>query len=114
MVTKQMRVCGSCKKPGHNQRTCKQLGRQILEQENQKVDRQPDELGNIPKAGLWLISLERKKIAGKISQVKGNGMVLWKGIYGELNEHSTEAIKESKYLFLELEPEHLNFKVSNK
>src|SRR3990167_7842922 len=107
-----MRVCSNCKKPGHNVRRCRELGRQIIQEQNQKIDREPDQFGNLPKAGLWIISVERKKIAGKISQIKKNSNVLWKGVYGDLHEHSVEFLKNNRYCFLELEPEHLIFDIT--
>lgn len=106
-----MKTCSNCGVEGHNIRGCKSLGRQIIQQENQKIDRIPDDLGTIPKAGLWLINPGRKRIAGKISQVKKNGDIVWNDVYGTVIESTPETIKEGNYLFLELEPKHLLFEV---
>ena len=126
-----MRKCGNCGKPGHytprctennnvsapveeKEKTVYDVGREILQKQNQVVDRVPDDYGTIPKTGLWLINLERKRIAGKISQVKKNGDILWCDVYGGFVESTPQTIKDGGYLYLELETPHLMFEVVSK
>lgn len=122
--------CKKCKLSGHNSATCKataqttneessgrslkEIGRAILEKEEQKVPREPDLVGTIPEKGLWLINPVRKRIAGKISQIKKNGDILWIDAYGCFIETPPETIKEGGYLYLDLEAPHLLFEVTNK
>lgn len=127
------RHCRNCRKEGHyakrcpgnsvpdpeninleqSKKTLKEIGREILALENKKIDREPDEVGTLPRTGLWIVNLNKKRIAGKISQVKKDGSILWRGFYGDLNETPSEVFREAKYLFIDLEPEHLKFEVTN-
>lgn len=130
-----MRVCGQCRMPGHNKATCKvvindtsnlvseeagtgrslqEIGREILKQQNVVVERTPDEIGTIPRTGLWLVNLQRKRVAGKISQVKKEGTILWTDCWGCLIESEPETIKLGGYLYLELESPHLMYEVTAK
>ena len=128
-----MRVCSICRTSGHNKQTCKseiakqhledfekeqskrktlsEVGREIIAQENKVVDREPDDLGTLPQKGLWIVSLDRKRIAGKISQVKKDGTILWVDIYNCLIESSPQTIKKANYKFVELEPYHLSYEI---
>lgn len=130
-----MRVCSNCNKPGHykprcpnklspapenniseqgERKTLKDIGREILEQQNQVFERIPDDFGTIPKTGLWLINLERKRIAGKISQIKKDGTILWSDCYSTLIESDPKMILEAGYKYLELESQHLMFEITAK
>lgn len=130
-----MRVCycKNCGKQGHYQKKCpnksttpapenkdlgqgerktlKEIGREILEQQNQKVEREPDVLGTIPVKGLWIVNIKRRRVAGKISQIKKDGMILWTDAYGGFCETSPIVIKDAGYCYLELESIHLQYEV---
>ena len=124
--------CKNCGKDGHYAKTCsnndlstlepekvetgrslREIGQKILKQENTVVERAPDALGTVPAKGLWLVNLDRKRIAGKISQVKKTGEILWIDHWNCLIESSPETIKAGGYLFIDLEPKHLSFEVTS-
>lgn len=131
-----MRVCycKCCGKQGHYQKKCpnklspapennsgqgerktlKDIGREILEQQNQVVERTPDDLGTIPKTGLWLVNVDRKRVAGKISQVKKDGTILWSDCWATLIESDPKTILAAGYKYLELQSYHLMFDITTK
>jgi hypothetical protein len=126
------RKCSICNTFGHYASTCpnkdkpvieapssfsaakqkkKELGHQLLKEKNKKVDRVEVD-GLTPQKGLWLVNFKRKKIAGKIVQVKRNGSVVWKCALGALNTTPQERLIEMEYSYIQdLEPEMLNWKI---
>lgn len=135
---KKQRKCSICNTFGHNARGCpnknkpieetlnidtvsissaarkrkeKQLGRQILEEQNKKVERVEVD-GQIPKRGLWLVNTEKQKVAGKISKVKRDGTVLWKDCLGAIIPTNQNTLIEQGYSYIEeLEVEMLSWKI---
>lgn len=132
------RKCGVCGKKGHNARTCprnkkvelepinvqpvisfsdaqakkKEQAHKILKEQNQKVERQEID-GLIPVAGLWIVNIKRKRIAGKITQVKRNGEVTYHTALGASVSTAQERLKEAGYSYIQdLEPEMLRWRVS--
>ena len=129
------RHCKNCSQPGHytprcpqtkiaqsilatpiesSGRSLKEIGRAIIEKEQQVVPREPDMSGTIPSAGLWLVNVDRKRVAGKISQVKKDGTILWTDCWNCLIESSSAVIKAGGYRYLDLQAPHLLFEVTNK
>jgi len=107
---KQGRRCSVCGEYGHNKATCKQFGREVLAEQTQKVDR-IEVNGIVPQKGLWILSEIKKKIAGKIVQVKRDGRIVWKGINGICVTQQQEEIINNNYIYSELEPEMLLWNV---
>ncbi len=60
-----------------------------------------------PRKGLWVVSTTRKRIAGKILQVKSGGEVLYENMFGAHMESPPQKILDSGYAFVELEPRML-------
>src|SRR3990167_6685990 len=122
--------CKNCGKDGHYSKTCRnnilstlepekvdtgrslrEIGQKIIDQENAVVERIPDDLGTVPAKGLWLVNLDRKRVAGKISQVKRDGTILWCDVWGCLIESEPKTIQAGGYKYLELEAPHLMFEL---
>lgn len=125
--------CKRCGQNGHYQKCCpnndlstlnlekvdtgksiRDIGRAILEKENAVVERVPDDLGTVPQKGLWLVNVDRKRVAGKISQVKKTGEILWSDCYSALIESDPKMILAAGYRYLELESHHLIFEITAK
>ncbi len=60
-----------------------------------------------PRKGLWVVSVSRKRIAGKILQVKDGGAVLYENMFGAHMESPPEKIRDSGYQFVDLTPQML-------
>lgn len=128
---KGKRKCSLCEQPGHNVRNCpskpkkpepvkpkkagrktdKEIGRAILAKEGKKEARQ-EIAGLKPKTGLWIINVERKKIAGRITQVKRNGDIVRKTAHGATIATPQKLLKEEGYSYVEqLEVEMLIWRI---
>lgn len=101
------RACSACGQPGHNARTCKTKGRSLLEQSQARQPKLKDAAGTLPAKGLWIINPDRQQVAGKIIQVKRQGIVLWLNPLGAHVASTQETILNSGYVYAELEPRHL-------
>jgi hypothetical protein len=127
------RKCSICDTHGHNARTCpnknkpivessvktiskkklkdKELGRKILAEKAVVEDRIEVE-GLVPRKNYWLVNKDRQKIAGKILQVKKNGDILWKDIFGATQATNQKRLIDQGYSYIEdLEVEMLDWNI---
>jgi len=118
---KRQNKCGKCGRLGHNIRNCtlesseqprednfrktlKDIGREILEQQQKKIGK-IDIDGVQPKKGLWVVNPLTKRVAGKISRIKKNGLlVIDKGKDCTFNT-TQEAIIRSGYKYYQNKPQ---------
>jgi len=113
------RKCGRCNQTGHDIRRCSvnleeiPEGHRLLLEQKQKVDRIPDKNGVEPHKGLWVVSYSRKKIAGKIIQVKKTGEIVWENMRGAYITSQPSTFKDSDYVYCDLEPNMLKWEVIN-
>jgi len=103
------RRCGLCGQLGHNARTCpnknktetqinseesrlraKEEAHRLLQQQRQKKERIPIN-DIVPKKGYWIVNVDKKKVAGRISYFKKSGEVVWEDTLGTFI--ATEQIK---------------------
>ena len=81
------RKCSRCEQVGHQKRTCQTdldsipEGHRLRLEQRQGI-RVPDKEGTNPRKSMWIVSRSRKKVAGKIVQVKKDGTVVWEDILG--------------------------------
>lgn len=125
--------CKNCGRAGHYAKTCtnndlstlppekvetgrslREIGQKIIEQENAVVERVPDDFGTIPAAGLWLVNFARRRVAGKISQVKKTGEILWVDCWGCSVESDPKTIQDGGYKYVQLEAPYLMFEITAK
>lgn len=103
---KKQRTCKKCGGIGHDSRNCTSdfvkedeeipIGHQILQQQKEKVDRIP--INNIvPQKGMWIVNVEKQRVAGRISYVKRTGEIVWEDCYMTLIESDPKVFVENGY-----------------
>ena len=63
-----------------------------------------------PRKGLWLVSQSRKRIAGKILQVKSDGKILYENTLGCYCETDLGKTIEADYQIVDLQPTMLSWR----
>jgi hypothetical protein len=104
---KKERVCGVCGHSGHNSRRCELKKEIVIKQE--EIKEAADEI--VPQKGLWIIQPCKQILVGKITKVFPTGVIRYTSVNGAQIESAKINFLKGGYTFIDIEPEHLKYKM---